>query len=70
MEWKEINLLLRTELGQDRLLVNKARFWNIVGNFARVACDVGDLQGMAYLELRGCNATQCDNGANSRHHSG
>ena len=34
--------------GQDRLLVNKARFWeNIVGNSDRVAYDVGDLQGMA-----------------------
>lgn len=38
---------LRRELGQDRLLVNKARFWNIVGKFARFKYDVGDLQGMA-----------------------
>ena len=45
-----MNLFYRLELGQDRLLkvlVNKARFWNIVGNLACNAYDVRDLQGMA-----------------------
>ena len=45
-----MSLFYRMELGQDKYLkqsVNKARFWNIVGNLACNAYDVRDLQGMA-----------------------